>query len=120
MTYDSDRHGSWDYDTSFERDQDREPRYPSPRRRQLDERGSVRVQFVDVAAICSIETHDALKADPIRWAALDEPKYMPAYNDDDQPMVLECRNCTCGSTLAKMMPATTEQALAVLRREGLL
>lgn len=52
--------------------------------------------------------HDAIKVDPARWAALGKPfiQRLPAEGDEPE-LVLECRNCTCGSTLAVEIKETT-------------
>jgi len=65
---------------------------------------------------CTTEQHEALKRDA--WESLTPIGIMPAYTDE--PRVLELANCACGSTLAREVPATTDEALSILRREGLL
>jgi hypothetical protein len=52
--------------------------------------------------------HDAIKADPVRWAALGDVHIQRIPADEYGPaLVLEQRNCTCGSTLAVEIKETT-------------
>lgn len=58
------------------------------------------------ALVCSQAVHEALKADDAAWAALPCIGYMPECDDngDEVPgLALEGRNCTCGSTLWKVV-----------------
>jgi hypothetical protein len=48
------------------------------------------------------EFHDELKRDPVRFRAATTAAYM----QDDGEERLECRNCTCGSTLALAWPSS--------------
>lgn len=109
----------FDFERAFDRDVEREPTHGDRSRRKLSATGSVRISYV-----CPTDVHEAMKRDAKAWSemgAADEPKYMPAYNDDDDaPMVLELRTCKCGSTLAMEVAPSTEAALNILRREGLL
>lgn len=120
MSYDSDRDGSWSFDAAYERDFSRESSPIGRVPRQLDPRGSVRISYV-----CPSDVHEQMKQDAKVWSEMGmhgEPKYMPAYgvNADGEQLVLELRTCSCGSTLAMEVPATTEAALSILRREGLI
>lgn len=53
---------------------------------------------------CSTETHQAIKLDSVRWLALAFVGFqvIEAYEDDPEER-LELRNCTCGSTLCKLV-----------------
>lgn len=104
---------SREFDEAYERDCEREPD---------------RLRFAPLMdadpgpslARCTIETHEAIKADPVAWSELGPAKYMPAYDDSDDFMVLTLRTCRCGSTLAKQETPATDAALEALRRAGLL
>ena len=51
---------------------------------------------------CTIESHEAIKQDQAAWERLTFVKHWHLEADGDEPAeVLELRNCSCGSTLAK-------------------
>lgn len=62
---------------------------------------------------CTTRDHEALKADPARWARLPrvgEPTFFHAGQLGDDVWGdhwLELRNCACGSTLGLEIPAET-------------
>lgn len=108
------------FDTTFERDMDREPSRVLPdlsRRKPLNENGSIRSEF----AKCTAAGHEQLKSSPA-WPRLKLIGYMPELADDSDRVVavLELRNCDlCKSSLAKRLEPT-EAALTYLRMKGLL
>lgn len=53
-------------------------------------------------AVCSQAAHEAMKLDPIAWAALTFVGVQSFAAEDDEPAsALEMRNCHCHSTLCK-------------------
>lgn len=122
MTYDSDRHGSWQFDDAYAKSVEQEPTYASTVRSRppMNENGSVRAAFVR----CTQASHEAAKSDPVQWGVMKSIGIMPVLDesadDDTVRAVLELRNCPdCHSTLGKELPAS-DAALALLRERGLL
>ena len=98
MSDDFDDH--WERDAAYERDLHREPAL---------ERDAYLAHQAGPAR-CTRESHERLKADAYRWAALPtigEQCYEPerALGDDWHPYKLVLKNCTaCHSTLAVAVP----------------
>lgn len=65
------------------------------------------------ADACYLE-HEAIKADPVRWATL-EPV---GFQDDGEGGALEMKNCRCGSTLAVELPRAEAAWWRHFTREG--
>lgn len=106
------------WDRSFDRDTDREPTHGTRPRAKLNPTGSVRAATMPK---CRTEDHESAKTDEVLWSAFYQNGIMPSYNDEGPPAVLELATCPkCKSTCAREVPASTEAALALLRREGLL
>lgn len=115
MSYD-DSH--WNEERAVERDFEREASPVGRVPRQLDARGSVKQQF---RPACT--DHEQAKNDNVKWGALKQIGVMPAYevDTDGNQLVLVLANCPrCASTLAREELPRTEEAINVLRREGLL
>ena len=115
-----DYEGSWDFDTAYARDIDREPTLPRSVRPRpaLNENGSVRTQF-ERSRACPID-HVALKTSP-DWSMLRHIGVQKVESFGDEPAYeLELANCSCGTTLARVKETPTEDALALLRKAGAL
>lgn len=115
-----DDNTSWNSDARYSRDCDRESTYPTSRRTsKLSPLGSVKISYEPRPPCCSVD-HEAIKSTP-DWSALKLIGRMPSYDEPGKPDLLELRNCgECHTTLAKPIFARTEEALDLLRREGLL
>lgn len=108
-----------DFDARFDRDCEREPSYTDrPRTAQLDARGSVKIHYV-----CPPDLHEQMKTDG-RFDAMPIAGrgYMLVERDGDLPAeVIVCRNCSCSSTLAKVIDTDSSPTwLDTLRMAGLL
>jgi hypothetical protein len=101
MLDDSD---SWDFDRSYDRDQNREPQHPTPRPRPpLSERGSVK-QATLPRLRCTAERHQMLRNDPVAWSALRLNGFSLIEAFENEPAyAVETRTCPmCRSTVSKV------------------
>lgn len=108
-----------DFDDAFARDCEKEPSLLRTRRKpQLVATGTLRQHFV-----CTSAQHEAMKADG-RFGSLPLAGrgYMLVEREGDEPAeVLECRNCECHSTLAKVIDTDESPTwLHTLRTAGLI
>ncbi len=54
--------------------------------------------------MCKINNHAELKVDPVRWASLELVGTHHLEQAGDEPAEdIELRNCSCGSTLGKVV-----------------
>lgn len=99
--------GSWDSDLRYERDNGREPTRSAARTpRTLDARGSVK-QAIQPDCLAYEHDFETLRRDGLMAYAID--------------YVLDHRTCTkCRGSFSRLVDPTTEEALAILRAEGLL
>lgn len=54
--------------------------------------------------VCTEQTHEELKANDLAWHRLQPTRQrFVTYDFGDSSETYECRNCTCGSTLYKLV-----------------